>query len=244
MEWPETPLPSEEDLLKTRWITVMESEDAGCGTFIRKNRATRAQNAIHGVDDPFSITAQEAFDFSRLIALDSIIRDRDFMDLVCIVGTYHRRQGILCHRIVLAQFSPRIRRELLAVNHDYQVPYQHNLPWNITADSFFSVLDWIYRCIGPNPNQSFQELAALYVTTQYLEMDDLKDRILKEFKDHIRCLNNLYLTASAEDVQNGKFKEITHKLVTAMGKESFKEAVSIRGGVKQQLFADAEELFQ
>lgn len=96
------------------------------------------------------------------------------MDLVCVVGGYSRRQGILCHRLFVAKQSPVIAAGLGNRNLGVQLPAEVELPWRVTADSFNKILEWCYRATRPTIKDSFEQLAQLFVSARLLKMPALE----------------------------------------------------------------------
>ncbi|KAF3934663.1 hypothetical protein ABW20_dc0103794 [Dactylellina cionopaga] len=246
-EWPNVSVPSQDSLINARWPTAMESQIETLCRLILQNQLMKRNNfsspIITETDSPKLQSPEE----ERLANLERIIPDTDFMDLICIVGSYNQRQGILCHRIVVCKLSPHLDR--IVAKRGVQVPYELNLDPEITAESFFKVLDWCYKAIRPTVQLTFQELAELYVTTQILEMHTLKEitisalqnkdirfavleasepildsegRIKKEFVDYGKCLSNIFGETSLADADKYEFPKIATKSLCAMGTQAFK----------------------
>ncbi|KAK6334430.1 hypothetical protein TWF730_003644 [Orbilia blumenaviensis] len=187
IEWPEDPEPSHLAILKSPYPTAMESRIDSFATSIRQNMA------FIKFCEPPSSTNSEATDSEtsnsehqpeeeRLALLKNIISDRDYMDLVCVVGGRTRRQGFLCHRIIIGKQSPNIASTLESTNLRVQLPFEIGLPWKITANGFIRVLDWCYKRTVPTESDYFADLAQLYVAAKILEINALAGMTMEILK--------------------------------------------------------------
>ncbi|KAK6519059.1 hypothetical protein TWF281_003748 [Arthrobotrys megalospora] len=175
-DWPLDRFPSERDLLGAPWPTAMESLTETFSAGIRRNIAlSKLHEQLVALETDFELVEIERSpEGQRLEILNNLTSDSQYMDLICIVGGYSRRQGILCHRLFVAKQSPFIAASLENHTFGVQLPAEIELPWRVTADSFNKVLEWCYRATRPTIKDSFEQLAQLFVAARVLEMPALE----------------------------------------------------------------------
>ncbi|KAK6495113.1 hypothetical protein TWF481_003141 [Arthrobotrys musiformis] len=179
IEWPLTRFPSGKELSGAEYPTAMESQTESFATLIHRNVASKMPQKERAATAPKAAETRDSPEERRVAILADLASDRSYMDLVCVVGSYNRRQGILCHRIIVAKQSPVLTATLEKVNLGIQLPIEVELSWRITAQGFNKVLDWCYKAIRPTIHDSFEQLCQLFVAATVLKINGLADITLE-----------------------------------------------------------------